>query len=1175
MKNFKKASLSVAIATLMVQPMLAGATPTLIENGDFANGSFALWETPAWWESDGSGTNVVDDQGRFCTTTTEEGVHPWSAQLRQSGRTFVEGETYKVSFNAWTSNTADVTINFGANDEAVGAAIFNEYAISITSELTDPTGMLFEMDYVAEASTDVAKIAFQMGPALLPVGETVCLDNVVVEPPAKNLLAEGDFSDAEAAAAAWTVGLDWDSTATTASLGAGTSEVDTEGRMCISITTTTAADWGQQLQQKMFDLKADIGLTMAFDVWSTADVTIAAGLNDTTTYTDLIGGPVAITARLDEPGQHFEFTEETNPASEAADFRFVLGANADLEGETVCFDNLELLDPNGNSVIQPVEPVLPHVTVNQVGYLPAFSKVATYKIIVEEGVTEDVNNARTWTLKDSADAVVTTGSTIVIGEDANSGDIIHEINFSDVIAEGSDYVLEVTEGTEIISSFPFDISTSIADQLQFDALAYFYHNRSGIEIEEALVGAEHARDAGHVGGSITVDVLDEDDMVIGTEEILYTDDRMVDTWACKADKEDDTSLELDETLPGCRIGVDVSGGWYDAGDHGKYVVNGGISVWTLMNQYERANLLGSNADTFGTDTLALPAAETANALPDLLDEAKYELDFFFKMQIPAGEDMAGMVYHKIHNLGWTGIPQLPSEDVKKRFIQPPTTAATLNVAATGAQCFRVFQEFDQAYADECLANAKVAYEAAKMYPTEYAGGANAAVINENGGGLYPDQQVADDFYWAAVELYLATGEAMYMNDIFTSPIHNRFVIDEQFDDADFEMPSSIFTWGQTNALGLLSMVTAGEAFNADATLLADAKELVLTAADNYAWFAHNPGYSVGMDTTKNLWGSNSFAVNNMILLGLASDITDNAESCYLDAFNNSMSYLLGNNPMNFSYVSGYGENALIEPHHRFWAGAVDGAFPMAPAGALSGGPNMGLEDSVASGRLEGCASEKCYLDDIDAWSVNEITVNWNAPMAWTAAYAADMSAAMVPVCSTDYSSMTSAPALTAKGQNDVNNAVDNDTLLIATQMKLAEAQAALELAYSDIEATEAELALAQAALATAQANLATAETALTTLQADATATEADLAAAEADLAAAEADLVTAEATITAYENAAPEQNAALSQALADLAASEARVQELEDEADAGSVPFIFAALLMFVAVATRRKRFMK
>ena len=43
----------------------------------------------------------------------------------------------------------------------------------------------------------------------------------------------------------------------------------------------------------------------------------------------------------------------------------------------------------------------------------------------------------------------------------------------------------------------------------------------------------------------------------------------------------------------CDYALDVSGGWYDAGDHGKYVVSGAISAWTLMNVYERAKADGA------------------------------------------------------------------------------------------------------------------------------------------------------------------------------------------------------------------------------------------------------------------------------------------------------------------------------------------------------------------------------------------------------------------------------------------------------------------------------------------------------------------------------------------------------------------------------------------------------
>ncbi|CAM5558414.1 hypothetical protein SALBM217S_09390 [Streptomyces griseoloalbus] len=53
-------------------------------------------------------------------------------------------------------------------------------------------------------------------------------------------------------------------------------------------------------------------------------------------------------------------------------------------------------------------------------------------------------------------------------------------------------------------------------------------------------------------------------------------------------------------------------------------------------------------------------------MPDLLDEARWELEFLLKMQVPDGEPLAGMAHHKIHDEQWTGLPLLPGDDPQKR-----------------------------------------------------------------------------------------------------------------------------------------------------------------------------------------------------------------------------------------------------------------------------------------------------------------------------------------------------------------------------------------------------------------------------------------------------------------------------------------------------------------------------
>ena len=59
---------------------------------------------------------------------------------------------------------------------------------------------------------------------------------------------------------------------------------------------------------------------------------------------------------------------------------------------------------------------------------------------------------------------------------------------------------------------------------------------------------------------------------------------------------------------------------------------------------------------------------------------------------------------------------------------------------------------------------------------------------------------------------------------------------------------------------------------------------------------------------------------------------------------------------------------------------------------MSGGPGAGLQDPYiqALGFKRGTlASERCYVDSIEAWSVNEVTINWNAPFAWVVSFLQD------------------------------------------------------------------------------------------------------------------------------------------------------------------------------------------
>jgi endoglucanase len=103
-----------------------------------------------------------------------------------------------------------------------------------------------------------------------------------------------------------------------------------------------------------------------------------------------------------------------------------------------------------------------------------------------------------------------------------------------------------------------------------------------------------------------------------------------------------------------------------------------------------------------------------------------------------------------------------------------------------------------------------------------------------------------------------------------------------------------------------------------------------------------------------------------------------------------MDFILGRNPLDQSFVSGYGARPMMNPHHRFWARQLDPKFPPPPPGAISGGPNSSnMSDEIAAPLKGKCAPQTCWRDDIRSFAMNEVAINWNAPLVWVSAYLAE------------------------------------------------------------------------------------------------------------------------------------------------------------------------------------------
>ncbi|NLL13436.1 MAG: cellulase [Fibrobacter sp.] len=444
-------------------------------------------------------------------------------------------------------------------------------------------------------------------------------------------------------------------------------------------------------------------------------------------------------------------------------------------------------------------------------------------------------------------------------------------------------------------SCSFEIGNNIYADVLRATLKAFYYQRSSIPIEEKY-GGKWSRKAGHP----------------------------------------DTSL-LMHSSTGKSGKYSSPGGWYDAGDYGKYIVNGGISVNTLMLLWEVC------PDLIDDNTLLIP--ETGNEESDLLDEIKFELDWFKTMQ-----DSDGGTFFKIGPMAFPDFI-MPEKDTAQRYVIGKSTASTLNLAAVMAQAGRVFKFYDYAYAEDCIERAKRAWKWAEDNPSvphPYVGG---------GTGLYNDGGWSDEKLWAATELWVTTGDAIYGD--YCLPLFGTNTY-----------PFS--TWGDVNNQHLFPIMFKKDKYATDFD--SKVKEFL-----NYIKNVKMHQFSDDFNVLEwaDFWGSNGCQLNTIISLLACYNWT--SDTTYINGASRAIDYIFGRNEYSKCFVTGFGYNPPRFPHHRIsGADGVDDPVP----GFVVGGPNNGHEDDSEVEYPAGIH----YLDEQKSFASNEVAINWNAPLVFVLGY---------------------------------------------------------------------------------------------------------------------------------------------------------------------------------------------
>lgn len=588
---------------------------------------------------------------------------------------------------------------------------------------------------------------------------------------------------------------------------------------------------------------------------------------------------VKLTAEM----KHYEFTFTMEEASDPAPrFCFNLGfhePDGELAAHTVIIDNVELIvlddskaEASANGDIGPA------ININQVGYRTGDAKIAIFRESSKD-TKFDVVDAKTG-------KTVYTGNVSGSVQTASAGETVAYGDFSSVNVPGTYKITAPNSG----ESYEFEIADDVYGDIFADTIKMLYMQRCGSDLHK-----EHAGDFAHK--------------------------------ACHTKK---------AIIYGTKNTKDVSGGWHDAGDYGRYVVPGAKAAADLLLAYEDYSKLFN-------DSAGIP--ESGNGIPDVLDEVRYELEWMLKMQ----DEKSGGVYHKVTGLNFEGMV-MPEKVTDDLYIMPISNCATGSFAAVMAMSARVYSQYDEAFSKKCLAAAKSALAYIES--------------NKNNGGFknpgdvltgeYPDANDADEYFWALSELYKTTGDAAYSNKLGS---------------LDISSLDRGLGWAAVDIYGCYAYLTSK---NQDAGLTKKINEKFNTYIASVERNVKNDGYFSSMGEVYP-WGSNMTLANNGMAILMANKISGKET----DFAKKQLDYLLGANSTSYCFVTGYGTLSPDSTHHR-----PSEALGKTMKGMLVGGANSNLEDPYAKNVLAGKPAAKCYADSSQSYSCNEITIYWNSPLVY-------------------------------------------------------------------------------------------------------------------------------------------------------------------------------------------------
>ena len=387
------------------------------------------------------------------------------------------------------------------------------------------------------------------------------------------------------------------------------------------------------------------------------------------------------------------------------------------------------------------------------------------------------------------------------------------------------------------------------------------------------------------------------------------------------------------------VGIDLTGGYYDAGDNVKF----------NFPQASALTLVAWSGVEFAD------GYKKAGQWDQLLDMVKWGADYFVKCHSGKNELYVQVGDGQIDHGHWYPPEYMDYEYPSFKIdAENPGSEVAAETASSLAAASILFKDVDSSYSETLAKHAVEIYDFADQYRGDYTKavpGAQAYYQSFNG---YNDELV-----FGAMWIYRLTGDEKYYEKF-------KAIADAQYGDQDpkkYSGSTGPISWDdkRPGAYILAALVTKEQSRMNEAYRYCDAI-ISQPKTPGGLWYS-----------SLSQWASNRYAANAASMVAVFASIlpeTDTKRQKYIDFVKSQIDYILGDNPAGVNYVVGAEVNSPRAVHHRGASGTFDALDKNAKPdyniytlyGALAGGP--GKDDS--------------YKDSRDNYQMNEVALDYNA-----------------------------------------------------------------------------------------------------------------------------------------------------------------------------------------------------